>query len=187
MPGTEALPRDARGRIITDQNLNVQGYSNLWAGGDTAQVKHPSQTGDCPSNALFAMKHGLCAGVNIAHSLQAKTLRRFAFKGMGQAASLGMGRGIAELHGIQFTGVLAWIMRLCFFMWYMPSKRQGLQVLFDWLLLPINGRQMISLGSPERKVQTVSTLPARQLEPQSAASLSPAPIRAWGNMALWNE
>jgi NADH:ubiquinone reductase (H+-translocating) len=183
MPGTEVLPRDARGRIITDQNLNVQGYANLWAGGDIAQVKHPSQTGDCPSNALFAMKHGMTIGANIARSLQAKTLRRFAFKGMGQAASLGMGRGIAELHGIQFTGLLAWIMRLGFFIWYMPSKRQGLQVLLDWLLLPINGRQMISLTNPGRKAQVISTLPAHHLEPQ----LNPIPIRSSSNMALWSE
>ena len=151
---------------MTDQNLNVQGYANLWVGGDTAQVKYPSQTGDCPSNALFAMKHGMTTGDNIARSLQAQPLRRFAFKGMGQAASLGMGRGIAELHCIQFTGVLAWIMRLGFFIWYMPSKRQGLQVLLDWLLLPINGRQMISPTSPGRKTQVISALPAHQLEPQ---------------------
>ncbi len=183
MPGTEALPRDARGRIVTDQNLNVQGHFNLWAGGDTAQVKHPSQTGDCPSNALFAMKHGMTAGDNIARSLQAKPLRRFTFKGMGQAASLGMGRGIAELHGIQFTGGLAWIMRLGFFIWYMPSKRQGLQVLLDWLLLPINGRQMISLTNPGRKAQVISALPTSQLEPQ----LSPIPIRGSSTMALWSE
>jgi NADH:ubiquinone reductase (H+-translocating) len=186
MPGTEALPRDARGRIITDQNLNVQGFFNLWAGGDTAQVKHPSQTGDCPSNALFAMKHGMTAGANIAHSLQATSLRRFAFKGMGQAASLGMGRGIAELHGIQFTGLLAWVMRIGFFIWYMPSKRQALQVLLDWLLLPINGRQMISLTSPKPKAQVISTLSSHQLEPQPAA-LKPMPIGRSSTMALWNE
>jgi NADH:ubiquinone reductase (H+-translocating) len=183
MPGTEALHRDARGRIITDQNLNVQGYFNLWAGGDTAQVKHPSQTGDCPSNALFAMKHGMTAGDNIARSLQAKRLRRFRFNGMGQAASLGMGHGIAELHGIQFTGGLAWIMRIGFFIWYMPSKRQGLQVLFDWLSLPINGRQMLSLTSPARKAQVISSLPAKQLEPQ----VNSVPIRTSSTMALWQE
>ena len=166
---------------MTDKHLNVQGYFNLWAGGDTAQVKHPSQTGDCPSNALFAMKHGMTVGDNIARSLQAQPLRRFAFKGMGQTASLGMGRGIAELHGIQFTGGLAWIMRLGFFIWYMPSKRQGFQVLLDWLLLPINGRQMISLTNPGRKAQVISMLPAQQLEPQLS------PIRSSSTMALWGE
>lgn len=183
MPGTEALPRDARGRIVTDQNLNVQGYANLWAGGDTAQVKHPSQAGDCPSNALFAMKHGMTAGGNIARSLQVQPLRRFTFKGMGQAASLGMGCGIAELHGIQFTGLLAWVMRIGFFVWYMPSKRQGLQVLLDWLSLPINGRQMRSLTSPGRKPQVISALPTRQFEPQP----QPVTIQSPRSMALWSE
>lgn len=187
IPGTESLPRDATGRLLTDTHLNVKGYSNLWAGGDTAKVKHPSEAGDCPSNALFAMKHGMCAGDNIARSLNARALRHFRFTGMGQAAGLGIGRGIAELYGIQMTGPLAWLLRLGFFIWFMPSMGQSLRILLDWLLLPLTGRYMVPLSNPRQVAATVPTLEPRIPVLASSSQVAPRSLVRPISMALWNE
>ena len=136
LPGTESLPRDPAGRLLTDEFQRVQGRPNIWTGGDAALVGHPAAAGDCPVNALWAMKHGMWAGSNIALSVRGRPLKRFSYRGLGQAASLGLGDGLAELLGVPLRGRVAWALRLGFFVWYMPSRGRGLRVLREFLRLP---------------------------------------------------
>jgi NADH dehydrogenase len=148
MPGTETLPRDPQGRLLTDSTLRVSGCSNLWAGGDGAHVLHAKTKTPCPSNALWAIKHGERVGDNIARAVTGMPLRPFTFPGLGQAASLGIGKGALELYGVQFTGWIAWLMRLGLFLYFMPSRRQAVRVALDWLSLPVLGRHLTPFDHP---------------------------------------
>jgi NADH dehydrogenase len=158
-PGTEALPRTADGLLIADEYLRVKGHENVWTGGDAAQVMHVSGK-PCPANALWAIKHGVWVGDNIARAIKNKPLRRFTYWGLGQAASVGVGKGAVELYTLQFTGWLGWILRLVFFLRFQPSRAQAARILLDWLTLPILGRHMI--GSSEWSHH--SELPKAQLD-----------------------
>lgn len=129
LPGTEALPRNAAGQIFADKSLRVSGRNNIWVAGDIAAVPHPVTGEPCPANALWAMKQGDCLGRNVARALKGQSLKRFNFKGLGQAAGLAGQRGITELWRLQFTGRLAWMIRILFFAWYMPSRRRALPIL----------------------------------------------------------
>ena len=143
LPGSETLSRDPRRRIKTNPFLQVEGQSRVWSGGDSAKVSHPWRSSeDCPVNALWAMKQGLHAGLNIARVVKGHKPRPFRYPGLGQAASLGWGRGISEIYGMQFTGMLGWLLRIGFFVWYMPSKKRGFQVLSDLLTLKKRGRKL---------------------------------------------
>jgi NADH dehydrogenase len=137
--GTEKLPRSDDGRLITDSNLRVYGAANLWAGGDVACVRRPGENSPCPANALWAIQHGKLIGDNIARGIRGKNLRRFTFPGLGHAASFGIGKGFGELFGMQLTGWLPWIMRIFFFLYFMPSRTKAFRVALDWLLLPFDG------------------------------------------------
>ena len=75
------------------------------------------------------MKQGDCLGANVARAIKGRPLKRFNFRGLGQAAGLAGQRGITELWGLQFTGRLAWVIRILFFAWFMPSHRGALSVL----------------------------------------------------------
>jgi NADH dehydrogenase len=88
------------------------------------------------------MKHGERAGDNIARCIQGKELLPFTYPGLGQVASLGIGKGAAEVWGLQFTGWPGWFMRMGFFLWFMPSSAKALRVSLDWLTLPLTGRRM---------------------------------------------
>lgn len=129
LPGTEALPRNAAGQIIADSDLRVRGSHNIWVAGDIAAVPHPATGEPCPANALWAMKQGDCVGRNISRVLKGQSVKGFNFRGLGQAAGLAGQRGITELWGLQFTGRLAWVIRVLFFAWFMPSHRGALSVL----------------------------------------------------------
>jgi NADH dehydrogenase len=129
LPGTQSLPRNEAGQIIADDDLRVRGSHNIWVAGDIAAVPHPATGEPCPVNALWAMKQGDCVGRNIARSIKGQSAKRFNFRGLGQAAGLAGQRGITELYRMQFTGRLAWVIRVLFFAWYMPSRRNALSVL----------------------------------------------------------
>jgi NADH dehydrogenase len=146
IPGLESLPRVESGRLVADPYLRVTGQDNIWVGGDVAQAMRPTAGAPCPSDALWAIKHGECIGQNVGLMIRDKPLRPFTYRGLGQAASLGVGKGAAELYGVCFTGWVAWLLRLVFFLRFVPSRTQRMRVLLDVLTLPVLGRHVTPLG-----------------------------------------
>lgn len=129
LPGLGEDLRDERGRLRTAPDLSVA--PGVWAAGDAARVAH-AVTGDpVPANALWAIKGGAHVGANVARNVLGRPTRAFTYRGLGQAASFGTGRSIAELYGLPLTGSLAWTMRLGFFLRFMPLRRNAAGVLAD--------------------------------------------------------
>ena len=103
----------------------------MWAAGDAARVLHPSTGDPVPANALWAIKAGHRLGVNVARAMTGRPPRPFTYRGLGRAASFGLGRSVSELYGIPFTGLTAWVLRLAFFLRFMPSRRTAAATLVD--------------------------------------------------------
>ena len=101
IPGLDRW-RDERGRLRTHPSLAVT--TGVWAAGDAALVRHPVTQRAVPANALWAVKGGDHIGRAIARELRGTRARRFGFRGLGRAASFGVGKAIAELYGIPLTG-----------------------------------------------------------------------------------
>ncbi|HET8969621.1 MAG TPA: FAD-dependent oxidoreductase [Candidatus Nanopelagicales bacterium] len=130
--------RDERGRLAVAPDLSVT--AAIWAAGDAARVVRPGTTEPVPANALWAIKAGAHAGANVAAHLRGElglagrvgaVARPFTYRGLGRAASYGLGRSVCELYGIPFTGAVAWLLRLVFFLRFMPSRRRALAVVGD--------------------------------------------------------
>lgn len=137
IPGLDGH-RDPRGRLVTRPDLSV--VDHVWAAGDAACVVHASGGEPVPANALWAIKGGEHVGRNLARTVRGRETRPFAYRGLGQAASFGLGRSISELYGIPFTGWVAWVLRLTFFLRFMPSRRKAVQVVGDLARVARRGR-----------------------------------------------
>jgi NADH dehydrogenase len=131
LPGTEFLTRAGDGRIRTDDALRVLGFDRIWAGGDAAAVPHRLSGLPCPANALWAIKHGRRIGGNLARALVGRQPRRFTYRGLGQLAALGVGKGVGHVYRVPLTGWTAWLLRIAFFVRFMPSREQAHEVLSD--------------------------------------------------------
>ena len=129
IPGLGPDLRDAAGRLLTGPDLSVA--EHVWAAGDAARVQHVHTALPVPATALWAIKGGAHVGRNVAAVLHGDHPRRFGYRGLGQAASFGLGRSVAELYGVPFTGPLAWLLRLAFFLRFVPSRRTALAALGD--------------------------------------------------------
>jgi NADH dehydrogenase len=138
------VPRDDRGRLVTDEFTRVTALDRVWSAGDCAAVPHP-KGGDCPTLAIFAMTQGKQAGRNILRTIRNKPLKRYRFTGLGDACGLGRRRAIAQLWGIGITGVPAWIMWRSIFLVFMPTWEKRLRILFDWFITPFTGRDVAEI------------------------------------------
>jgi NADH dehydrogenase len=163
LPGTDGLPKTEAGQLVSDPNLRVTGQRGIWAAGDIAAVRHPSTGEPCPANALWAMKQGDCVGQNIARAIRGKEPRRFRFKGMGQAAGLTGTSGITELYGMQFTGKLAWLVRILFFAWYMPSRLMGFSIARDLFAQWVASAAAPLFGTSYKALQRIPRLARARL------------------------
>ena len=138
LPGLESLPHDRLGRLVTDGNLSVA--PGIWAAGDAARVAHPTTGEPVPANALWAIKAGGHLGRNLSRVTGNRRPRAFGYRGLGQAMGFGIGRSATELYGVPINGAAGWILRLAFFLRFMPSRRRAVSVLGSLMSLPIRGR-----------------------------------------------
>lgn len=129
LPGLEDLRQDDQGRLRTNSSLMVAPH--VWAAGDAARVLHPSTGEPVATNALWAIKAGAHVGRNLARTLLERPTEAFGYRGLGQAASYGLGRSVVDLYGVELTGATAWVARMAFFLRFMPSRRRAAAVVGD--------------------------------------------------------
>jgi NADH dehydrogenase len=157
IPGVDQW-RDDRGRLRTRRTLAVT--KGVWAAGDGARVTHPIVGGPVPANALWAMKGGDHIGRSIARELGGRAAKPFRYPGLGRAASFGFGRGISELYGVPFTGALAWMLRLVFFLRFMPSRSRAGGVVADLTRYAVRGPAGRVAGRSPAGAATLTPEPA---------------------------
>ena len=143
LPGLESLPHDSAGRLVTDATLRVA--SGIWAAGDAARVCHPRTGKPVAANALWAIKAGAHLGRNISRVAEGKRPRRFRYRGLGTAMAFGIGRSATELYGIPISGLAGWLLRLGFFLRFMPQRRRAVSVVTGLARLPLRGRVPVQL------------------------------------------
>ncbi|HLG18152.1 MAG TPA: FAD-dependent oxidoreductase [Blastocatellia bacterium] len=142
---------DQRGRILTNQFLEVPDYENVWAIGDCAAVPDLRSRKTYPPTAQHAIRQGRLAASNIAASIMGGQKRAFVYDMKGQLASLGERSGVANLYGIKFSGFLAWWLWRTIYLFKLPQLDRKVRVALDWTLDLVFARDIVKLKtlSPE--------------------------------------
>ena len=149
VPGLESLPRDNVGAVLTDAMLMVA--PGIWAAGDAARVTHPRNGRPVAANVLWAIKAGDALGRNVSAVAHGRQPRPFRYRGLGQAMSFGIGRSATELYGRPILGITGWVLRLGFFLRFMPQPSRALRVVWSLATLPWRGR--FSLPRPADRTE----------------------------------
>lgn len=141
-----------RGKIAVDANMRVKGLNNIWAVGDSALTpvtcKKTGEQSFAPPTAQFAAQAAKQLAKNIHNSLNDKPLTLFCYQSKGMLASLGGYRGVAELYGMRFTGLFAWIIWRGLYIGMLPGFTTRLRVALNWFFDYFMPRTIVYMGEP---------------------------------------
>lgn len=123
-----------RGRLLVDTYLRAAGHAGVWALGDCALVPDPRTGGFHPPTAQHACRQAKIVANNIAAALGRGRSKPFSFRTLGQLASIGHRRGVAQLLGMRFSGFFAWWLWRTIYLAKLPRLERKLRVCLDWTL-----------------------------------------------------
>ena len=136
------LPLDERGRIVVDELLRVEGSANIWALGDNARVPNLA-TPDHPDPPTS--QHALRQARRLAKNL-AGDPKPYRYRMLGQVATLGRYRGIADVFGLKLRGFLGWFVTRTYHLYQLPLLSRKLRVVMDWTVALLFRRDIAELG-----------------------------------------
>ena len=126
--GRFGLPLDERGRVIVDSTLKVEGRENVWSLGDCARVPNAATPGqfDPPT-----CQHALRQARRLAKNIVGEP-KPYRYRMLGQVATLGRHKGIADVLGLRFRGFIGWFITRTYHLYQLPLVRRKLRVVTDW-------------------------------------------------------
>jgi NADH dehydrogenase len=143
------LPLDERGRVKVDETLRVEGHEHVWALGDDAAVPNTATPGafDPPTQ-----QHALRQARRLAKNIAGEP-KPYGYKMLGQVATLGRYKGIADVLGLRFTGFIGWFITRTYHLYQLPLFSRKLRVVADWttsLFFRRDIAELSMLGHPTR-------------------------------------
>jgi NADH:ubiquinone reductase (H+-translocating) len=143
------LPLDERGRIKVEPTLQVEGLENVWALGDGARVPNLATPGafDPPTS-----QHALRQARRLARNLAGER-KPYRYRMLGQVATLGRYKGIAQVPGALLRGYPGWFVTRTYHLYQLPLLTRKLRVVADWTTALFFRRDIAELGTlghPER-------------------------------------
>jgi len=128
------LKTNKHGAIETSGDFAVTGAPHVWALGDCAAVPKP-RGGTYAPLAQNAIREGPVLARNIVARMRGKATRNFRYRELGQMASLGNRRAVAEMPGGHMvTGLAAWIIWRAYYLSRVPGFTHKTRVALDWAL-----------------------------------------------------
>ena len=147
--GQLGLPLDERGRVKVDPLLRVEGHERLWALGDGAAVPNQATPGRVdPPTCQHALRQARVLAKNLAGEP-----RPYSYRMLGQVATLGRYKGIADVMGIPIRGFPGWFVTRSYHLFQLPLVTRKIRVVVDWttsLFFRRDIAELSALGHPHR-------------------------------------
>jgi NADH dehydrogenase len=143
------LPLDERGRVVVAPTLQVEGTDDIWALGDGAAVPNARMPGQLDPPTC---QHALRQARRLAKNLRGDP-KPYGYRMLGQVATLGRYKGIAELPGLRLRGFLGWFVARTYHLYALPTFRRKARVVADWTVSLFFRRDIVelsALGHPRR-------------------------------------
>ena len=143
------LPLDERGRVKVEPTLQVEGHQHVWALGDGARVPNLATPGEFdPPTCQHALRQARRLAKNLAGERKS-----YKYRMLGQVATLGRYKGIAQVPGALLRGFPGWFVTRTYHLYQLPLLTRKLRVVADWTTALFFRRDIAELGMlghPER-------------------------------------
>ncbi len=135
---------DRAGRVVTDFDLSVKSFDNVFVIGDAANYKD-EKGNTLPGVAQVAMQQGKYIASNISAGIEKSNRKRFRYVDKGSMATIGKAKAVANIYGFEFKGFLAWLIWSFIHVLFLISFRNRLKVMAEWIWFYFSSRQGIRL------------------------------------------
>ena len=124
---------DRAGRVSVGPDLTIPGHPEVIALGDMVRV-HDSDGNAVllPGLAPVAMQEGRYAARAIRARLQGRTPPPFRYRDKGNLATIGRAKAVADVKGLQLSGLVAWITWLFVHLFYLIGLQNRLLMFIRW-------------------------------------------------------
>ncbi|ODS56190.1 MAG: pyridine nucleotide-disulfide oxidoreductase [Acidobacteria bacterium SCN 69-37] len=138
------VPLDRAGRVLVNDDLTVPGHPEIFVIGDLAALKAADGRW-LPGVAQVAIQQGRRAGANLARQLRGEPTQPFRYRNLGNLATIGRNKAVADLPGWKFKGYLAWLFWLFVHVMNLVGFRNRLSVLTQWAFSYITFQRSVRL------------------------------------------
>ncbi|HEY2395449.1 MAG TPA: NAD(P)/FAD-dependent oxidoreductase [Rudaea sp.] len=126
-------PLDRAGRVPVLPDLTVPGHPEIFVAGDLAALtRHDGKA--VPGVAPAAKQMGRYVGETIRARLSKQPSRPFRYRDYGNLATIGRMAAVVDLHGLRFSGLLAWWFWLAAHVFFLIGFRNRIVVLLNWFM-----------------------------------------------------
>ncbi|MGH8237992.1 MAG: NAD(P)/FAD-dependent oxidoreductase [Steroidobacteraceae bacterium] len=132
--GTLGAPVDSVGRVKVRPDLTIAGHPEVFVLGDMARCEE-REGQPLPGVAFVAMQEGIYAANIVKQEVQRGAVAErapFRYRDLGQLATIGRSRAIAEFGRLRLAGYFAWWFWLLVHIYRLSGFRNRLSVLVQW-------------------------------------------------------
>ena len=128
--GKLGLEQVHSGRVRVLPTLQLPEHPNVYVIGDAAYLEEHDKA--LPMVATVATQQGVRAAENILADMREKPLKAFAYRDLGTMTTIGRNAAVAHSFGMNFRGILAWMVWLVVHLIGLIGFRNRLIVLINW-------------------------------------------------------
>ena len=148
-PLVRGLGESVRGRLVVGADLRLPAWDGVFALGDCAAVPDLAKQREgvdgaiCPPTAQHAMRQGKVVADNVISLMGGRPLRDYTHKDLGLVVDLGGPRAVAKPLGVPLSGLPAQVATRSYHVMAMPSTRNRLRVMGNWLSHGVAGDDLL--------------------------------------------
>ncbi|MEM9649262.1 MAG: NAD(P)/FAD-dependent oxidoreductase [Bacteroidota bacterium] len=120
-------------RLRVNEFHQVDGFEEIFAIGDVAQMESEAYPHGHPMMAQPAIQQGENLGENLVRMIEGKELKPFVYKDKGSMATVGRNKAVVDLPRFKFQGVFAWFVWMFVHLYFLIGFRNRVVVFINWV------------------------------------------------------
>lgn len=133
------------GRILVDRFNEVKGMENVYAIGDLSLVDDGDNHQGHPQLAQVAIQQAKNLAHNLINRERGKGQKPFVYRNLGTMATIGRKKAVAEIGGLNFGGLAAWLLWLLVHLRSILGVKNKTMALINWAWNYFNYKQSLRL------------------------------------------
>ncbi len=122
---------DRAGRVEVLPALSIPGHPEVAVAGDLAAIRQEDGS-LVPGVAPAAIQAGRHAARNVKRALAGEPPLPFRYVDKGMLATIGRAAGVADVRGLRFSGLTAWLLWLFVHIFFLIGFRNRVAVILQW-------------------------------------------------------